>query len=80
MPRVVKTLSEEDLGRWRNAVAGKEIVEAAYPGMSINEAKEALIRYYSTLGSILKDYEIDTEEDTVYVSPADGNVIKLDFS
>ena len=75
MGTVLNKLSGEDLARWRNVVADKELVASAYPGMSISEARQAMFNYYKLLGDIFVDYGIDTSLENLYVSPVSGEVL-----
>lgn len=77
MPKL-KDISEEDLNRWRSASADKELADNSFPGMSVEEAKRAILTYYRTLHDLLVTYNINTEESAMYISPVDGGVYSLD--
>ena len=77
MPKVA-TLNAEDLARWRFASADKELAGLSFPGLSVDEARRAILQYYKILGDLLVEYKIDPE-DTVIVSPVDGNIYRVDI-
>lgn len=77
MPKV-RDLSPEDLLRWRMASADKELVEQSHPGLSVDEARRAMLNYYKILGDILADYQIEHDNLSVYVSPFDGGIYRVD--
>lgn len=74
-PRIAQ-LTDEDLARWRMISADKELADQPHPGMSVIESRQAIISYYTTLGSFMKTYDIDTQE-TLIVSPVDGGIYKI---
>ena len=42
--------------------------------MSVDEARRAILTHYKVLNDILRDYDMNTEDAGVYVSPIDGGV------
>lgn len=74
-PRIGQ-LNEEDLARWRMVSADKELADQPHHGMSVTEARQAILNYYTTLGGFMKQYDIDTQE-TLIVSPIDGGIYKI---
>jgi hypothetical protein len=78
MIRVLKTLSNEDLAIWRSVLADKELVDEGHTGYSKDEARNAIIRYYKTLGDLLKSYEIPMEEEGIVVSGITGTILQVE--
>lgn len=71
-------LSQEDLARWRLATADKELVDNVFPGLSVEEARRALLTYYKTMGDLFTAYgEISDDGHAVYLSPVDGGFYRL---
>lgn len=77
MLEVLATLSQEDLAIWRSVLADKELVDENYPGMSIQEARNSIIKYYKTLGDLLKEYGIEPGQDNIVVSGVTGTILHL---
>lgn len=73
----LKELTPEDLARWRVASVDKELVSLAFPGMSVEEARRALLTHYKVLNDLLLDYEINSEDNGVYISPIDGGIYRV---
>ena len=65
-------LSDEDLNRWRMISADKELVDNIFPGISVEEGRRILHTYYKTSGDLLRQYNIENDATTVYLSPIDG--------
>ena len=78
MIEILRTLSDEDLAIWRNVLADKELVDDSFPGMSIQEARNSIIKYYRTLGDILKSYEIRPDQEGIVVSGITGVILRVE--
>lgn len=78
MIEVLKTLSNEDLAIWRSVLADKELIDENYPGMSIQEARNSIIRYYKVLGDILHNYEIPIDQEGIVVSGITGAILHVE--
>lgn len=70
----IKSLTNEDLMRWRVATVDKNMAEIPFPGMSVDEARRALLSYFKILGDLLAEYGLSDEEGGLYVSPVDGGI------
>lgn len=78
MAEIVNKLTDEDLVRWRMVMANKELVDGQYPGMSIAEARSAVMSFYQTLNDLLRSYGIDHDPgDALVVSPISGEFIRF---
>ena len=73
MPKI-KSLNTEDLNRWRVASVDRELVELSFAGMSVGEARTALMTHYRVLNDILTDYELTDIDSDIFISPVDGGV------
>ena len=73
----VNQLSTEDLSRWRIVAGEKELVDAAFPGLSVDDGRRMIVTYYRTLGEFLNAYQIDTDAGGLYLSPIDGGFYGL---
>lgn len=79
MAEIIAKLTDEDLVRWRMVMASKELVDGQYPGMSIQEAKSAVLDFYKTLNDTLKRYGIEHDPgDALVVSPITGEIIRFE--
>lgn len=76
MPRL-KSLNSEDLARWRMASADKELADSSFPGLSVTEGKEAILKYYRILGDLLLAYGLD-DDNMLYISPVTGGIYSLE--
>ena len=73
----VTSLVNEDLTRWRLVSADKELVEIAHPGLSVDESRRAILQYYKVLGDLMLEYNINENEEGIYISPVDGGIYSL---
>ena len=71
-------LDNEELAIWRGAVADKELVDSGNWAFSLPEARQAVIKYYKTLGDILEDHHIDLETEGIVVSAVTGCIMTLE--
>ena len=78
MFEVVADLTSEDLARWRSALADKELLDCGYVGYSKDEARQAFIRYYQTLGDLLEHYGVPPGSDNVMVSAITGRILRVE--
>ena len=78
MPRV--SLTPEDLARWRLATADKELVDACFPGISVEEGRRALLTYYKVMGDLFQTYEQSDNEGATFLSPVDGGFYSVSSS
>lgn len=67
-------LSPEDLARWRMINADKELVDNAFPGLSVTEARSTILNYYKMLGDILAEYNVPDTSSPMFISPYDGSI------
>lgn len=79
MVSIAAELSREDLARWRNVCANKELVDNGMPGLSVMEAKQYLLEYYKIMEDIFTTYNLDMAHITCYfISPFTGHVLLTD--
>ena len=79
MAQILNKLNDEDLARWRMVMAHKELVDGSYPGMSVTEAKDAVLNFYKTLNDLLIQYGIDHDPgDAMVLSPISGEFIRFE--
>ena len=76
--RVISTLTDGELAKWRMVAAAKDLVDTPYPGYSIQEAKNALIDYYKTLGDLLHAHEVPQNAEGIIVSHITGCILQID--
>lgn len=67
------TLSMEDLLRWRNICANKELVDLNFNGMSVEEARRTIIEHYQFCYNVQKDMAIEANVPFI-ISAVDGSV------
>ena len=78
MFEVMADLSSEDLMRWRSVLADKELIDTGFAGYSKDEARQAVIRYYQTLGDLLTTYNVPPGSDNVMVSAITGRILRIE--
>lgn len=79
MVEVAATLSQEDLARWRNVCANKELIEASVPGIAINEARDWILSYYKLMDEMFKTYNLDVKHiECYFISPFTGDILLSD--
>lgn len=70
-------LTAEDLSRWRMVSADKELVDHEFPGLSISEARQVILKYWQVLNEIFVTYSVDPNA-VIHVSPIDGGIYMVD--
>jgi hypothetical protein len=70
---VIGQLSEEDLGRYRRAMAKRKLAEMGHLSMGLEEAIEAMVDYDRCMQDILVRYEIEQGQCPM-ISSVDGTI------
>lgn len=69
-------LSAEDLGRWRIISANKELVDNGFPGLSVKEARDAIIDFYRFVGEVMETHGIPSVA-AFEITTSDGSIVGM---